>query len=82
AKAANKPWVANVRGMISLSGVVLGSSLADDATYNPESPTKILLEGVQATNASLEKYPEGQYPGLLLDRGIARANEVKWAAFG
>jgi hypothetical protein len=82
AKAANEPWVANVRGMISLSGVVLGSSLADDATFNPESPTKVILDNVQSTVGSLEKYPEGVTPGWVWNSSIRRGNDAKWASVG
>jgi len=40
-----KPWLKNVRGVVSLGGVVFGSALADDAVLNPKSDTyKLLLE--------------------------------------
>src|SRR5262249_35860618 len=37
AKAQNLPWLKNVKGMISLSGVTWGSTSAD-ATVNPNAP--------------------------------------------
>lgn len=80
AKAENKPWVKNVRAMVSLSGVVLGSSLADDAAKGERSPTRKLLEGVRKTAVSLEKYPDNA--GVLEKARVRKDNDLKWAAFG
>lgn len=79
-KLKNRWWVKNVKAMVSLSGVVLGSTLADDATKGDRSPTRKLLEGVKRTANSLEKFPEGA--SMVEKTRIRLANDVKWAAFG
>ena len=80
AKRDNKPWVKNVKGLVSLAGVVLGSALADDAVKGERSPTRLLLEGVKKTADSLEKYPDD---ASLAEKGRVRvANDLKWANFG
>jgi hypothetical protein len=79
AKRESLPWLSRVKGMISLSGVVLGSTLADDATKGESSATRKLLEGMSETARSLELFPEGS--GFLANRRIRAANDAKWAAF-
>lgn len=79
-KAKGRWWVKNVRAMVSLSGVVLGSTLADDATKGDRSPIRKLLEGVKRTADSLVKFPENS--SMVEKTKIRLANDVKWAAFG
>ena len=80
AKRDGKPWVKNVKALVSLSGVVLGSALADDAVKGERSPARKLLEAVKKTADSLEKYPED---ANVAEKGKVRvANDLKWAAFG
>lgn len=54
AHAANLPWVRDVKALVSLSGVVWGSALADDAVANPASPGNRLLEKLRMLVDSLE----------------------------
>lgn len=54
AHAAGRPWVQDVRAMISLSGVTWGSSLADEATANPASPLYRVLAEMKTTLAALQ----------------------------
>jgi hypothetical protein len=73
AQAANKPWLKNVRAMISLSGVVWGSSLADDVTDNAASYTHQIIDNLVATSNSLS-YAAGNSswfndPNQLLNDG-------------
>jgi pimeloyl-ACP methyl ester carboxylesterase len=80
AKAENKAWVKDVKAMISLSGVSFGSALADDATANPNNPTKQLLDGVTQTANSLELFPDGA--DFVTKTRIFNANSAKWVKFG
>jgi hypothetical protein len=82
AKRAGKPWVNDVKAMISLSGVVLGSAIADDAVSGSGSPISKLLNSLRDTTESLEKYPDGIIPGWLSNRSVANANDVRFAKFG
>ena len=61
AKAANRPWVQNVKAMISLSGVTMGSSLADGAYYDVASPMNNILMSLQSTVKSLQPIDESQF---------------------
>lgn len=58
AKAENKTWLKNVKGMISLSGVVWGSSLADDAVENEKSPNYQNLLKVNELSNNLQEIPD------------------------
>lgn len=44
AKRKNKQWLANVRGVVSLGGVVFGSALADDVLLNKQNPANCQLQ--------------------------------------
>lgn len=79
AKAANKPWVKNVKGMVSLGGVVWGSCLADDAMTNPDSPTHKLVQDLMGTINGMELIPEGA--SVAEAARIALANKARIAAF-
>jgi hypothetical protein len=61
----NKPWVKNVKGMISLGGVNYGTALADDA-FNPKSINGKLIIALQSLLASLKNYDDK----TLQDEGI------------
>ncbi len=71
AKAQNKSWLKNVRGMVSLGGVVFGSALADDVIDNPKSPTaklfvefKVLLAKLTVVTDEMTTVSKIRYAGL------------------
>jgi hypothetical protein len=82
AKAAGRPWIQNVKAMISLSGVVWGSSLADGAYYDEGSPMHKILIDLRETGRSLEPLPA---PGESLlsakNAPVFFANNKRWADF-
>lgn len=79
AKAANAPWLHQVKAMISLSGVVWGSALADDTVTNPASPSFRLIADVRATAAALEfTDPNGS---LENNTAVGARNTRRWAEF-
>lgn len=80
AQAAGSPWVNDVKGMVSLSGVVWGSALADDTYYNTNAPMNHILMQLKLTTDSLEisRADTGFLEGL---RMIAR-NLNRWLEFG
>lgn len=79
AKAEGKPWVKNVKGMVSLSGVVWGSCLADDAIHNPDSSLNKIIQDLLATSAALELIPENASRGETAL--IAARNAKRFAGF-
>jgi hypothetical protein len=82
AKAAGRPWVADVKAMISLSGVVSGSSLADSAINDSSAPANKILVDLQKTSDSLQLLdPNESWFNPMKFRVIA-LNSARWAAFG
>lgn len=79
AKYENKSWLPQVKAMISLSGVSLGSSLADDALYNDEAPMHKLLTGIESTMNSLEVLPPDS--SLIEKARIVKDNTARWSKF-
>jgi len=57
AKKENKPWLENVKAMVSLGGVVFGSALADDVVLNKKSPVNQQIHLVNVLRDSLTLLP-------------------------
>jgi len=57
AKRSSRPWLSRTRALISLGGVIWGSSLADDAVANEQAPMHRLLGAIESTIDSLELIP-------------------------
>lgn len=76
AQAAGKPWVSRVRAMISLGGVVFGSSAADQ-TSDASHPMAKKLAALRKLSASLQALPEALWrrPGVIYD------NSKAWSEF-
>jgi pimeloyl-ACP methyl ester carboxylesterase len=83
AKAESDPWLADVKAVVSLSGVVLGSSLADGAMDEAsQSPMHRFLGDLKGLPGSLRYLPDPA-KGLFGDsnREVAWDNVRKWSAF-
>lgn len=80
AERANRPWVKDVKAMISLSGVVFGSSLADSAYEDPKASMNKILMGLKETADSLEYRHEGSIFDRQ-NRGIALRNMSRWTDY-
>ena len=81
AHKANRPWVNDVKAMISLSGVVMGSNLADDAYDNRSSPMHKILFGLKETADSLEYRDDGTTLLGEKNRGIVMRNNSRWSDY-
>jgi pimeloyl-ACP methyl ester carboxylesterase len=78
AKRANRPWLKHTKALISLGGVIWGSSLADDAISNEQAPMHRLLKAIERTISELELIPES---ASLAERGaIFTRNTKRWLA--
>jgi hypothetical protein len=78
------PWLENVRGMISLGGVLFGSDLADDAMNaahtNPPSPTAAKLVAARTYADALQVIPKGA--GFLKKAAVVGKNLLALMKFG
>jgi hypothetical protein len=79
AKVANRPWLANVKGVVSLSGVAFGSTLADDAMHNPDSPLGKIVTSLAENSGALENLKKDDtFNGRF---NTYMRNSGRWAKF-
>jgi hypothetical protein len=57
-KSEKKNWVANVKGMISLGGIVFGSALSDEGFHDSKAVSFRQLAAIKTFLRSLTKLPE------------------------
>ncbi|RYZ98897.1 MAG: hypothetical protein EOP11_20100 [Proteobacteria bacterium] len=76
AKKKKSPWLARTRGLVALGGVVMGSSLADDAIGNEQAPMFRLLGAIESTISGLELIPEGA--SLRESGAVFARNTQRW----
>lgn len=79
AQAEKKAWLGDVKGMISLSGVVWGSALADDFIYEPSSPMFQLLASLKKLSEDLLEVPN--LDDFSEASGIVIQNSKLWRDF-
>jgi hypothetical protein len=74
AKKENKPWLENVKAMVSLGGVVFGSALADDVVLNKKSPVNRQIHLVNVLRDSLTLLP-------AIDEAPYGKQNMKWLGY-
>lgn len=86
AQHQNKPWLKNVRGLVSLGGVIFGSALADQATLDTTSKQYKQMSLLRALSQTLHEVPlppaQGKIDSQLLARlEIFQQNNIAWFKF-
>lgn len=74
AKALNKPWLKNVKALVSLGGVVFGSALADDAIVNKTSIANMQLHYLENLKSSLTALPN-------INKMPYAPENIKWLSY-
>ncbi len=74
AKKENKPWLGNVKAMVSLGGVVFGSALADDVVLNKKNPVNQQVHLVNVLRDSLTLLPAN-------DEAPYGKRNMKWLSY-
>lgn len=76
ARVFDRPWVGQVKAMVSLGGPLFGSSFADQALYKSQSESCRLMTGLAKTTGIFE-YPDVFQP-LPRQAEVVQRNLILW----